>query len=53
MMANARLFVRGIEAALAKKCSLKEYIVKVRHQTPEHFQTVLEQAKAELEALEE
>lgn len=52
MSPNAKLFKRGIEAAIAKKLTLKSYIIDVKKQTPEHFQQILDAARAELDSIE-
>ncbi len=52
MTRNARAFLRGIEAALAKRTTLKDYLVKDVGRTPEQVANFLAAVRAELEAME-
>lgn len=46
---TAKLFAAGVKAALDKKFSLKDYLIKTKGHTPEEVAAYIAAAKAELE----
>lgn len=49
----ARLFKRGVEAALARRVTVKDYLIKDMGRTPEQVQALIDAARAELVELQD